>query len=815
MFASVIVDIESTGAPGALTYEVPPEMASQLSIGSYVRVPLGGRQALGYVVGFSAAYDGPTKPITNLVHPEPIFDAPLLDLAAWMADRYFCTLPETLRCLAPEGLATRLRTLVSLQNVPDPEAAAAALERRSPALASLVRLLAAGEPVDVAALRSQWPGDNLPAALRRLKARGWIREQCELASRPAHPKMVPAFRPARPAAELAAEAERRARKAPAQSRALALFAERGVHILGTEAAALGLSAGVLRSLAEEGLLAAERVPVRRDPWQARAPAAPPPALTPAQQQAVAIAREALDAGQHDVLLLHGVTGSGKTEVYLHAIAMALQRGRDAIVLLPEIALTAQVVEVFKGRFGDRVALLHSALSSGERYDEWHRLRSGEARIAVGARSALFAPCRHLGLLVVDEEHEPSYKQENTPRYHARHAAIERARAVDALVILGSATPSIESFFLADAGDYHLVSLPERVSTRPMPAVQVVDLRAGKKEMAPTIFSAPLLDGLSARLERGEQSILFVNRRGFASFVLCRDCGYTEHCPNCSVSLTLHAVDHSVRCHHCNYGRPAPTTCPKCQGDRIRPFGLGTERVEEEIRALFPQARVLRMDRDTTAGKDAHGRLYRAFRAGEADILIGTQMVAKGLDFPGVTLVGVVAADTGLNVPDFRAAERTFQLLTQVAGRSGRGERPGEAIVQTFNPDHYAIIAARDQDYAAFYAREVDFRRELGYPPFGAIVNVHSADSDPGMAQARAARAAAAIAEAARQKRSEVCILGPAPAPLARIKRRWRWHVVVRGPQDGEVQRLVHAGIASLPVADRDALAVDADPMAML
>ncbi|MBI3947863.1 MAG: primosomal protein N' [Armatimonadetes bacterium] len=812
VFATVVVDIERPDAPGPLTYQVPDALQESIRVGSYVRVPLGTREALGYVVGIGApAPAGAARPILSLLHPDPLFDAPLLHLAVWIAGRYHASLAETLRCLVPDGLTTRLRRLISLQGVPEPEAAAAALERRSPVLAALVRLLADPGSADAGALRARWEGSDLSSALARLRARGWIREELVLDSPPIRARRVAAYAAAAPAAVLRAEAAARRARAPAQARALDLFSAQLAPLTLSEAGALGAPASALRVLTRDGLLRKDAVVVRRNPWHQDGSRTTPPALTPAQQRAAAAILEALTSGQHDTILVHGVTASGKTEVYLHAIEAALGAGRDAIMLLPEISLTAQVVEVFKGRLGDRVALLHSRLSAGERYDEWRRLRAGEARVAVGARSALFAPCPRPGLIVVDEEHEPSYKQENSPRYHARRTALERARAADAVLVLGSATPAVESYFAAAGGEYRLVEMPERVPGRVQPAIHVVDLRAAGRQAAPGVFSDPLLAALADRLARGEQAILFLNRRGFASFILCRDCGFSARCPHCSVSLTLHASDHTLRCHHCNHQRAAPTLCPRCRSERIRPFGLGTERVEAEARARFPEARVLRMDRDTTTAKDAHGRLYRAFRAGEADILVGTQMVAKGLDFPNVTLVGILAADTGLNMPDYRAAERTFQLLTQASGRAGRGPRPGEVIIQTFDPDNYAIRAARDLDYASFYRQEVDFRRELGYPPFGALVNVLAADPESAAAQARASRAAMAIAREAKREESDVEVLGPAPAPLARIKRRYRWHAIVRGPRDEEVQAVVRRGLDALPAADRAALSVDVDP----
>jgi primosomal protein N' (replication factor Y) len=816
MFANVVVDLEGRGLPGPLTYAIPEAMRPLVRIGTYVQVPLGTRQALGYVVELQGEFEGTAKPLAAVLYSEPLFDPPLLRLATWMAHRYRAPLAETLRCIVPEGIATRLRTRVALEGVTDPEDAARTLERRSPALASLLRILAQEGAIDTRTLRERWKGSNLTSALGRLRTRGWIRQEMELESPPARPREVTVFRPAVGADVLAAEAEARRRRAPAQALALALFQESGERgFTAAELARRGTSRSVLQALARDGVLVAERVSQRRNPWSGRATATAPPPLTPDQSAAAAAIAETIHAGQHDTILLHGVTASGKTEVYLRAIETALSANKGAIVLLPEIALTAQVVEVFKSRLGERVALLHSRLSAGERYDEWQRLRTGEAQVAVGPRSALFAPTPNLGLVILDEEHEPSYKQENSPRYHARYAAIQRARDADAVLVLGSATPSVESYYHARNEDYRLVRMPERIPGRAMPSVRVVDMREHPPLGPQGVFSDELLDALARCIRDGEQAVLFLNRRGFASFILCRDCGYTSRCPHCSVSLTLHASDASLRCHHCNHQRPAPSLCPVCKGERVLPFGLGTERVEEAVRVHLPQARVLRMDRDTTGGKNAHARFYRAFRAGEAEILIGTQMVAKGLDFPGVTLVGVISADAGLNVPDFRAAERTFQLLTQVAGRAGRGERAGEVIIQTYNPEHYAVMAACKQDYEGFYAQEIQFRRELGYPPFGVLAVVLSIDPDSAVAEGRAGRAGASIARVARRHGWPVEVLGPAPAPLARIKQRYRWQLIVRGPDDEQVHSAIREGMALLPAADQDALIVDVDPMTMV
>ncbi len=589
--------------------------------------------------------------------------------------------------------------------------------------------------------------------------------------------------------------------------------------------------------------------VRRAPVSASGERTVAPVLTPGQQNATDKLRACLESGETQTVLLFGVTASGKTEVYLNAIAHTLEQGRSAIVLVPEIALTAQIVDTFVGRFGEQVAVLHSKLSEGERHDEWRRMQAGKARIVVGARSAIFAPVQNVGLIVMDEEHEASYKQENTPRYNAKDLAMERARLSRATLVLGSATPSLESYFAATpqgvgsrewgvgktsarieeprdsyaAKNHHkansysplptpysLITMPDRIDNRPLPRVEVVDLREEFKKQK-TLFSERLVAAMMERLKKKQQTILFLNRRGYAQFVLCRDCGWTAKCPNCAVSLAYHNYERSLKCHHCDYNGRVPLKCPDCGGMKVKAFGIGTEKVEEEVLRVFPTARVARMDRDTTSQKGAHTRIMRAFRQGNSDILIGTQMVAKGLDFPNVTLVGVISADTAINMPDFRAAERTFQLLTQVAGRAGRGNTPGEVIIQTFSPDHYAVQAAIQHDYPRFYKQEILFRQELKYPPYSRFVNLICADEIEAKAQARSNALVVALE---RLNPPDVEIIGPSPAPLARLKNQYRFHVALRAPVDYPLSELVRSAIACLTPSDRLGLYVDIDPLSM-
>ncbi|HEY3357042.1 MAG TPA: primosomal protein N', partial [Polyangia bacterium] len=537
--------------------------------------------------------------------------------------------------------------------------------------------------------------------------------------------------------------------------------------------------------------------------------ATPPPLTARQVEVLQTLEPALGGG-YAGFLLHGVTSSGKTEVYLRLVAAARARGMSAVVLVPEIALTPQLCARFRARFGDDVAVLHSGLRDAERLAEWRRLRDGRVGIALGARSAVFAPAANLGVVVVDEEHDPSFKQEEGVRYHARDVALVRAQHAGAVAVLGSATPSLESFANAQAGRLRLLSLPERATPRPLPGVEVVDLRKYRPERE-GLFSAPLVAAVRQTLAAGEQTILFLNRRGFATTVLCTSCGEPLKCMHCSVTLTAHREGRRVTCHYCGFTRPAPSLCPRCGGG-LRELGSGTERVEEALKVHFPTARVARLDRDSARGAGL-GRVLDSVRGRAVDIVIGTQMITKGHDFPGVTLVGVLLADTGLALPDFRAGERTFQLLTQVAGRAGRGDSPGRVLIQTYSPDHPSVRFATAHDYAGFYAAETAVRQELGYPPFGRLVMVRIDATE----EARAREAATLLGERGRTLAGRypgVTLLGPVEAPLLRLKGRYRWQLMLRGPERRAVHGLGRAlAAAELPAGVRRI--VDVDPVSTL
>jgi primosomal protein N' (replication factor Y) len=589
--------------------------------------------------------------------------------------------------------------------------------------------------------------------------------------------------------------------------------------------ATGAAAQTVRRLEDKGLLAIAPKISERDPY-ARETILPTQmlAMNPEQARALAEITAALQGGgpPHRAFLLHGVTGSGKTEVYLQAIALALEQGKGAIVLVPEISLTPQTVERFKARFSSGpqqtlVAVLHSHLSAGERHDEWHKIRQGRARIAIGARSAVFAPVERLGLIIVDEEHEHSYKQEEAPRYHARDVAVVRAQMEEAVVVLGSATPSLESYYNAQKGKYRLLEMPTRADNKKMPIVRVVDMRqVARHEKKNSIFSPVLKEAIQQRLERKEQTILFLNRRGYATSLQCELCGYVAQCPDCSVSLTYHRQEQKLKCHICGHEKTAPLVCPeaKCRNPAIRYSGLGTERVESTLVSLFPRARIKRMDSDTLKRKEDYRRILGDVRTGKIDILVGTQMIAKGLHFPNVTLVGIVHADLGLHIPDFRGSERTFQLLTQVAGRAGRGDVEGEVLVQAFTPFHPAIQYARRHDFTGFYGQEMEFRQQLKYPPFTriALVLLRGRNEEK-------VKFSADYLKRELEKKTEgmagLIIKGPAAAPLARTKTEYRFQIMLLTRQMSRLSQLLAELTAALTLPDEVKMTVDIDPVNLM
>ncbi len=809
--ADVVPEVEADDLQPFYTYRVPEAHAERVATGACVLVEFGGSERQAYVIGRRRMRtDDPMarrlKDIQDVVRTEVLFGEEQAGVATWIAGRYVCDMLSAVRCVAPPTMSARLRTTVELADprITGSDVAGSMVQAH---LVETLRTL--GGPVELEAFRKAANVSAFNTAFSALQRRGVFRLTRELARAQVVDRTVRAY-------ELAPEPPADDERVSAAGRriieTLQSLAAEGVSPAPFDVVLAGAQASdaALKTLVRKGQIVQCELVVRRSPLGARGKPTVAPDLTPGQRGATESLASLIAAEVPSQALLFGVTASGKTEVYLDAITRTLDSGRSALVLVPEIALTAQVVSVFVGRFGEQVAVLHSRLSEGERHDEWRRVQEGEARIVVGARSGVFAPVDNIGLIVVDEEHEASYKQDKMPRYHARDVAGRRAETAGATLLLGSATPSVETFYAAQEGRLHLLEMPDRIGGRPLPEVAVVDMREELKEHR-SAFSRRLVDEMGDRLSKGQQTILFLNRRGYAQFVLCRDCGHVPRCPNCAVTLTYHAARLILRCHHCDYVMQAPALCPDCAGTHIKAFGLGTERIEEEVGKYYPSARVLRLDRDTTTRKGAHEGIIGSFRRHEADILIGTQMVAKGLDFPNVTLVGVVSADTGLNMPDFRAGERTFQLLTQVAGRAGRGAHPGSVVIQTFTPDHFSIQCATAQDYRGFYENEIRDRAELRYPPFSRLANLVVSDPDEQAGRDRTDAIAEALKTALPQ---DVEVIGPAPAPLARLRNHYRRHIVLRAPVEAPLEEYVAKGLAKLQSSQKSGLAVDIDPMGM-
>ncbi|MCX5725903.1 MAG: primosomal protein N' [Candidatus Saganbacteria bacterium] len=530
--------------------------------------------------------------------------------------------------------------------------------------------------------------------------------------------------------------------------------------------------------------------------------------TPDQEKALYLIKQSIDQGKHDTILLYGITGSGKTEVYLQAVAHATLQGKSSIILVPEIGMTPQMLERFRSRFSDHLAIIHSDMTIKKRDEEWGRLLRGEASIVLGTRSAILAPVRNLGLIVIDEEYEVTYKQEKNPRYHARTVALKLAADTSSTLVMGSATPSIETFYRAQRGEYKVVTLPKRIDERPLPEVEIIDMR---KEKGWTALSKKLRDAIKETLSRGEQVILFINRRGFFTFSMCRECGYALLCPKCSVSLTYHSKEGKLRCNHCGFIAEASVICPKCNSSSIAFFGVGTQRIESEVAEIYPEAKILRVDRDTVKKRGSHDVIFSAFKEGKANVLIGTQMVTKGLDIAKVTLVGVVSADTILRLPDFRASEHTFQLLTQVAGRAGRHSLPGQVIIQTFDPDHYAIKNVIKHDYESFYREEIKFREELKYPPFYNLINIVSFGED----ESRVIKVIRDIKNLLSRRLPESLILGEAPAPIAKRRGNFRYEILLKGEDLGALRKAVVESLEKVVILEGVRVSADVEPMNML
>lgn len=802
------------------TYRV--DSGSMPAVGTRVLAPFRQEERIGWVVGPGSSEVKTVRPLLAVLENEPSVPSELLDLCRWMARYYVAPLGITIRAALPAVLSDVSRDYLTLEG--DSTIDLKPRERR------LVDALSGkGEPQRVRTLRKRLGMGSIWPEVRSLEARGVIRHETVPPPAPSL-KTRRVVRIVKRLETLAAREDVFGRASRQRELYELLELSGGGADLGHLTTTEGFSRGVVSGLEAKALVGLFDEEEFRDPF-ADAPIQTPPQLTPTADQRAALNAmvAGLDEPEPVPFLLQGITGSGKTLVYIELLREALARGKSAIVLVPEIALTPQTVSRFRAHFGDEVAVLHSGLSDGERYDAWRQLRSGQRRIAVGARSALFAPLANLGAIVVDEEHDGSYKQSEAPRYLARDLAVVRAKAVGAVCVLGSATPSLESWHNARSGKFNHLHLPERVGGGRLPRVEVLDLRKGKDTSqgpAPRpgrgagVLSEELVAAIDDRLKKGEQIILLLNRRGYSSFVQCRECGDVEQCENCSISLTYHRVTKRIVCHHCRFEASAPSRCPSCGSQDLSFRGLGTEQVERVTAETFPDARIARMDVDTTSGKWAHQRILERVERGEVDVLLGTQMIAKGLDFPRVTLVGVINADFGMHLPDFRASERTFQLLSQVAGRAGRGVLGGSVIIQTSLPDHYAIRAAVTHDFESFAERELGERARPEYPPHVRLVNVVVSSPDQQLAATTAEQGAHYVRRwltaEARAGRETVELVGPAPAPIERLHNRWRWHFLLRASSPKALGRTAQVIMDGFKLPSGDVrLTLDRDPVALL
>ncbi|MCL7746413.1 primosomal protein N' [Halalkalibacter alkaliphilus] len=759
MIAKVIVDVPTSQTDRLFDYQIPKEWENVIQPGIRVVVPFGPRKIQGFVIDLEQ--ESPLekiKPIEDVLDVVPVLTKELLQLGEWLSEQTLSFKLSAYQLMIPAAMRTKVKKEIVLRSD----------SNQLPA--SLQKFFQSGD-------KALWSDvltekQNLKIVQELVKDGVFeVRYQVEEKGKKKTERYIKLVDSSVHLEKLPARAQKQ--------KEIITFLKEIAEPISVQALLkrLETTRQVVTTLVKKGYIQEFAQEVYRDPLAGvHYERTLPLSLTAQQQEVITPILNSLESKEHDTFLLHGVTGSGKTEVYLQSIDKALQMGREAIVLVPEISLTPQMVQRFKGRFGSKVAVLHSGLSMGEKYDEWRKILRKEVEVVVGARSAIFAPFTNVGIIIIDEEHETSYKQEENPKYHARDVAIFRGDYHQCPVILGSATPSLESYARAKKQVYQLLPLTTRVNQRSMPAVEVVDMREELRNGNRSMFSFSLLEMLKDRIDKGEQSVLFLNRRGYSTFVMCRDCGYVATCEHCDISLTYHRTQHSLKCHYCGHEEKMPNTCESCGSDHIRFFGSGTQKVEEELTRVLPTAKVIRMDIDTTRRKGSHERLLSAFGRGEADILLGTQMIAKGLDFPKITLVGVLAADSMLHIPDFRSAERTFQLMEQVSGRAGRHELEGKVIIQSYTPDHYSIELVKSHDYEHFFQMEMSQRKTGLYPPYVFMVLINI--SHPELT--KVINVSEKIATFLKRELQEsTTVLGPVASPLARIKDRYRYQCMIK------------------------------------
>jgi primosomal protein N' (replication factor Y) (superfamily II helicase) len=838
MFAEVAVPIYIRQT---FTYRLPGDMSSRAQTGCRALVPFGKKFLTAFIVDLhetlqSEVDESDIKDIEELLDESPIITPEILELTRWVSDYYVAPWGECLRAALPAGATSISEQVLSLT---DGGRQALAEGRLASSKLEALQALAGAEFVEARQLERSLSRPRAGALIRQLTRDGLITVSQRIGETRMKPRLQNVVRLTEQGSgvggwglgrevndALSPSSPQPPSPNPRAAKQLNEKQRRVIETL-TSASdgmpfsdlleAADVSSSVVRTLEKRGIVEVFAREIRRDPLAHIATDdAALVTLTGEQQVALDQITAKLAERQYSTFLLHGVTSSGKTEVYIRAMREAVKQGLTALMLVPEISLTPVFSRRLRAQFGKSVAILHSSLSEGERTDEWRRIKQGDARVVIGTRSAVFAPLESLGIVIVDEEHDGSYKQDETPRYHGRDTAIVRALRAGAVVVLGSATPSLESFHNAHSGKYAYLRLQTRFGDRALAEVQTVDMRVVfKRHGKSQTLSDELKTAIAETFARREQSMILLNRRGFSSFLLCRSCGLAIHCPNCDVTLTYHKYNSSLQCHYCNYIRPVPRVCDACEGEYINYVGLGTEQLEANLKELFPEMNIARLDRDTTRRRGSLEQVLMEFAGGGIDLLVGTQMIAKGHDFHNVTLVGVVSVDVGLALPDFRAAERTFQLLTQVAGRAGRGDRPGRVIIQTYHPEHYSLVCAKEQDYEEFYRREIVFRRTMHYPPFAALINVLIHDKDHDRANGTASEFARELRIAARG--SGIRVLGPAPAAISRIRNEYRFQVLIKAQSRTRAREALDVAMDRVTSAGHNprSISVEVDPMNLM
>lgn len=772
--ASVVLSNTTREFDKEYHYIIPDNLHDKVLPGVRVIVPFGksNRSMEGYVLGLAdnSTIEG-LKEIVRVIDEAPVLSESMLTLCAWIKERYICTYSDAVKCMLPPGIGVKSLKIVKLVK---------GIESKNKNIRKILDVLIEnGSECEMEELRNRVDIKSLAKYIKLLENEGAVEVTEEYTSR-IKEKTVRVAYITRPREEIVEEIESGRIKRIQQIRVLEILLDNEYVSVADILRFSCVSASVLNTLKKYSHIDFKDIEVKRDPYSGKnIERTIPLNLTSEQNHVYNETKAYIDKGQFREILLHGITGSGKTEVYLQLIQYCFEKNRNAIVLVPEISLTPQMVDRFKGRFGDEVAVLHSRLSLGERFDQWRLIKEGKIKVAVGARSAVFAPFEKLGIIIIDEEHEGTYKSETTPKYHARDVARERCIWHNAVLLSGSATPAVETYYRAENGTVKYLKMLERPNKLQLPRVELIDMRKELEDGNRSIFSRELASRIEENIKLNQQTILFLNRRGHSSFVLCRSCGYTLRCVNCNISLTYHAHDGRLICHYCGYTIRNPELCPKCKSNYIRHFGTGTQRVEEEIKKQFNGCSVIRMDMDTTGYKNSHEEILREFREKNINVLIGTQMIAKGHDFPNVTLVGVLAADSLLNMDDYRATEKTFQLITQVAGRAGRGSLAGRVVIQSYNTEDFSILAACKHDYASFYKQEIKIREKLMFPPFNNISSVILSGVNDNSVFGRANEVKNIISHCFSEYDTAHEILGPVRAPLSRIKNKFRWRIIIK------------------------------------